>query len=58
MSKHDDVSRYVTLIDGSCARLSLYQPSEEKTKEKEEFLGLSDDAVLVDPIGNAPLKVE
>ena len=54
-------------IDRSCTRLSLYQPrGEESTEydgkigdgeEEEGFLGISDDAVLLDPAGNAPLKV-
>jgi hypothetical protein len=29
----------------------------EEEGEGEEFLGISDDMVLLDPFGNAPLKV-
>ena len=59
MSKHDDVSRYVTLIDRSCTRLSLNVKGGESEEEEEEegFLGIPDGIVLLDPTGNAPLKV-
>jgi hypothetical protein len=49
------------LIDRSCARLSLRHLQGEEMEEGEgggeEFLGIFDDIVLLDPFGNAPLKV-
>eukprot|EP01034_Spumella_vulgaris_P038530 gene38530-47578_t len=54
VSKHDNVKKYLTLIDNSCNRLAKLPAVQEFA---ESFMVLSEEDVLIDPRGNCPLKI-
>ena len=63
MSKHDDVSRRMKLIDGSFERLTkkLLQNNMGSTSAEmhdgETAVVVDDETILINPMKNVPLKV-
>eukprot|EP01034_Spumella_vulgaris_P034000 gene34000-41934_t len=56
VSKHDDVSKHLQLLNDSSQRLATL-PCIKDSAETDSLMLLGDDDVLIDPSGNCPLKV-
>ena len=56
VSKHDKVPHYVRQISDSCGRLSHPLDVVGVGTDDTQIL-LQDDDVLIDPVGNSPLKL-